>query len=90
LGLAGSGYTYGFPVVSTLGRQGERTCAPALRDGGALTTADLVACRGVLERLREEFERLQAVHALGPWARRPAPRPGTWAVWTRASRERSS
>jgi len=87
LGLAGSGYTYGFPVVSTLGRQGEQTCASAFHDGRALTTADLAACRGVLGRLREEFERLLAVHALGPWVKRPAPRARTWAAWTWAGRE---
>lgn len=80
LGLAGSGYTYGFPVVSTLGRKGERICAPLLQEGQALSSGRLVACRAVLEDLRAEFDRLQAVHAAGPWARRSTTRTQAWAI----------
>ena len=79
LGLAGSGYTYGFPLVSTLGRKGERICAPLLQQG-QVSPGRLVACRAVLDELRAEFDRLQAAYTAGPWARRVQARPQTWSV----------
>lgn len=90
LGLAGSGYTYGFPLVSSLGRHGEQICGSALRDEGKLSPADLAACVAVLSELREEIGRLQAMHAMGPWMKRAAPRAQTWAArswvaWNRGS-----
>ena len=85
LGLAGSGYTYGFPVVSTLGRKGERICGPLLQQGQALSAGRLVACRTVLEDLRAEFDRLRALYAAGPWVRRSTPRARTGAAWELAS-----
>jgi hypothetical protein len=66
LGLAGSGYTYGFPEVSTLGRQGEKLCGAVLRTGKPSSSV-LAACRSVLGRLREEFDRLRGVYSLTPW-----------------------
>jgi hypothetical protein len=80
LGLAGSGYTYGFPLVSTLGRKGERLCAPSLQQGQVLSPGRLVACRAVLDELRAEFDRLLAAYTAGPWARRVPSRPQTWPV----------
>ncbi len=85
LGLAGSGYTYGFPVVSTLGRKGERICAPLLQQGQGLSPGRLVACRAVLDELRAEFDRLRALYSAGPWVRRDPPRTRTWAAWDLAS-----
>ncbi len=85
LGLAGGGYTYGFPVVSTLGRKGERICAPLLQGGQILPPEELAACRSVLALLRAEFDRLQAVYTSGPWVRRATPRTQTWANWDLAS-----
>jgi hypothetical protein len=79
LGLAGSGYTYGFPIISTLGRQGERLCAPILQTGERLTPSQLSACQGVLEGLREEFARLRAIYAVGPWIRPAAAAPAAGA-----------
>jgi hypothetical protein len=67
LGLAGSGYTYGFPLVSTLGRRGEWLSASLLRDEEASRTESLGECRTVLGLLREEFARLHAVYATRPW-----------------------
>lgn len=89
LGLAGSGYTYGFPVVSSLGRQGERICASALQDERGLSPADVAACVAVLSGLREEVVRLQAVYAMGPWIKR-APRAQTWATGSWVAWERGS
>ena len=85
LGLAGGGYTYGFPVVSTLGRKGERICAPLLQSGQILPPGELAACQSVLGQLRAEFDRLQAVYAAGPWVRRDTPRTRTWAARDLAS-----
>jgi hypothetical protein len=79
LGLAGSGYTYGFPLVSTLGRKGERICAPLLQPGQMVSPGRLVACRAVLDELRAEFDRLQAAYTAGPWARRVTAQPQAWA-----------
>lgn len=70
LGLAGSGYTYGFPEVSTLGRQGERLCAALLRTGRCTSPSVLLASRAVLRGLQAEFDRLRALYAGGPWVRR--------------------
>ncbi len=80
LGLAGSGYTYGFPLVSTLGRKGERICAPLLQQAQALSPGRLVACRAVLDDLRAEFDRLQAAYTAGPWVRRGTSRTQPWAI----------
>ena len=85
LGLAGGGYTYGFPVVSTLGRKGERIWAPLLQGGQILPPRELAACQSVLGQLRAEFDRLQAVYAAGPWVRRGTPRTRTWAARDLAS-----
>jgi hypothetical protein len=76
LGLAGSGYTYGFPEVSTLGRQGERLCAALLRTGRCASPSVLLASRAVLRGLQAEFDRLRALYVIGPWARRDTAYPG--------------
>jgi hypothetical protein len=79
LGLAGSGYTYGFPEVSTLGRQGERLCAALLRTGRCASPSVLLASRAVLRGLQAEFDRLRALYAIGPGqsslSRESVPRP---------------
>jgi len=75
LGLAGSGYTYGFPEVSTLGRQGERLCAALLRTGQHASPSVLLASRAVLRSLQAEFDRLRALYVIGPWVRGATARP---------------
>jgi len=54
-GLAGSGFTYGFPEVSTLGRRGERACKAMAERGGAALPAELGEWHAVLGGLRREF-----------------------------------
>ena len=75
LGLAGSGYTYGFPEVSTLGRQGERLCAALLRTGRFASPSVLLASRAVLRGLQAEFDRLHALYVMGPWVESDTARP---------------
>jgi len=85
LGLAGSGFTYGFPLVSRLGREGERTCAAFLRNDQPLPPREIHDLRRLLGELRDEFERLHAAYSVGPWLRRTAPsdrtRTTAWALW---------
>jgi hypothetical protein len=81
LGLAGSGYTYGFPEVSTLGRQGEKLCAALLRDRAIWSPSVLQACGSVLLRLRAEFDRLQAAYDLAYAPPVAAPRPASFRPW---------
>lgn len=69
LGLAGSGYTYGFPEVSRLGREGEKLCAALLGWVEPPSPSILSACESVRLRLRIEFNRIQAIYAQGPWSR---------------------
>jgi diguanylate cyclase (GGDEF)-like protein len=54
-GLAGAGFTYGFPEVSALGRRGEKACRVAVGRGGAFLPAELAEWRAVLRGLRREF-----------------------------------
>jgi hypothetical protein len=84
LGLAGSGYTYGFPLVSTLGRRGEKLCGALLRSEKLASPSIVMACRAVVGDLRAEFDRLQATYTQGPWATRaPQGRPLSFLRWTR-------
>lgn len=84
LGLAGSGYTYGFPLVSTLGRRGEKLCGALLRSENLVSPSILIACRAVVGDLRAEFDRLQATYAHGPWvSRAPQSRPSSFLRWAR-------
>ena len=85
LGLAGSGYTYGFPVVSTLGRRGEKLCAALLRSDSFVSPSILLACRAVVGDLRAEFDRLQALYAQAPWARTTPSRPSSLLRWARTA-----
>jgi diguanylate cyclase (GGDEF)-like protein len=54
-GLSGSGFTYGFPEVSVLGRRGETTCKKVAERGGAPQPADLGQWHAVVHGLRREF-----------------------------------
>jgi chemotaxis protein histidine kinase CheA len=55
-GLAGSGRIYGFDEVSALGRTGEREIAEALQQEATPTLDDLARWRGLLERVRSQFD----------------------------------
>jgi len=52
--LAGSGTTFGFPVVSELARQGEESCGARSKKGGALP-ADLEGWRDLVEAIEEQL-----------------------------------
>lgn len=54
-GLAGSGFTYGFPEVSALGRRGEKACKTVAERGGAPLPTELGEWHAVLHGLRREF-----------------------------------
>jgi HPt (histidine-containing phosphotransfer) domain-containing protein len=66
-GLKGSGSTYGFPRVSSLGARGEQACRIAVKRGGTVSAGDLAECRAVLKSLRREFapSPLRSAEALG-------------------------
>ncbi len=55
-GFAGSGTTYGFPVVSENGIEAERECQKALDAGAGLTPSQLEHLRGLLSGIRNQFE----------------------------------
>jgi len=57
-GFAGSGATYGFPQVSTLGLEGERVCRESLESGGA-STAALARWMGLRDELKAQFSAIQ-------------------------------
>jgi hypothetical protein len=55
-GLSGSGFTYGFPEVSVLGRRGENVCRAVLESGSTPGVSDLSEWRTIVQGLRREFD----------------------------------
>ncbi len=55
-GFAGSGTTYGFPLVSENGLQAERDCQKALENGGRVDGALLERLRGLLAGIRNQLD----------------------------------
>jgi diguanylate cyclase (GGDEF)-like protein len=82
-GFAGSGATYGFPHVSTLGLEGERVCRASL-EGGMASTADIARWRQLRADLKAQFSALQPrpddVERHRPTALRQAPKPDILVV----------
>jgi diguanylate cyclase (GGDEF)-like protein len=56
-GFAGSGASYGFPRVSTLGSEGESLLRPRLASGAPPRPEELARARSILAALREELTR---------------------------------
>lgn len=56
-GLSGSGSTYGYPLISSLGMKGEERCDILLRGNASPQSADLKFWRKLVEELRTEFGR---------------------------------
>src|SRR5262245_10621928 len=56
-GLSGSGTTYGFPHISSLGVRGEQHVDRLLRANASPKNTDLKAWKSLLEDLRAEFKR---------------------------------
>jgi hypothetical protein len=56
-GLSGSGLTYGFPAVSTLGGRGEDACRAVRKGDGTPTPGDFAEWRIVLDALHRELDR---------------------------------
>ena len=55
-GFAGSGTSYGFPEVSRLGRDAERSCLKLVQAGSLPSAAQIEAWRTAEEDLRAQFE----------------------------------
>jgi diguanylate cyclase (GGDEF)-like protein len=55
-GFAGSGTTYGFPVVSENGLEAERDCQKALEGGAGLGSAELERLNHLLSGIRNQLE----------------------------------
>jgi len=71
-GFAGSGTTYGFPEVTALGQEGERSCASVKKREASPAAIDLQGWRTLVGRLRAAFAvpspaaRAQPAAAPGP------------------------
>ncbi|HKF44751.1 MAG TPA: diguanylate cyclase [Thermoanaerobaculia bacterium] len=63
-GFAGSGSTYGFPRVTTLGFEGERLCEALLKANAPVEERDMARCRDLLESLKSEV--LEGAAEAGP------------------------
>lgn len=56
-GLSGSGLTYGFPAVSSLGDRGEEACRAVLQAEGTPSAREFAEWRIVLDGLHRELDR---------------------------------
>src|SRR4030095_2252013 len=54
-GMAGSGTTYGFPQVSALATDGERTCVDLIREAATPKPADLERLRALVNGTEAQF-----------------------------------
>ena len=54
-GMAGSGTTYGFPQVSALATDGERTCVDLIREAATPKPADLERLRALVNGIEAQF-----------------------------------
>ncbi|HSB60628.1 MAG TPA: response regulator, partial [Vicinamibacteria bacterium] len=74
-GFAGSGATYGFPEVSALGQQAERSCFALLKDAAAAAPADLDRWRRLTALVESELGREGGAASSKCEAGRPAASP---------------
>src|SRR5438552_18130396 len=62
-GLSGSGTTYGYPRVSAIGLEGDRSCQSLLKASTSPKPEDLKRWQELLDELQEQFTQTQPVPA---------------------------